>query len=511
MNGKKSVLLIHPPVSKPCEPPAGLARLSAALRSNGIDCRVYDASLDGFCGLLNQRPKVLDTWTRRAASHVNVYLTALKSYALYKNQDKYKRAVHDINRLIHINGLASGAHITLSNYISSMLAPVRSLDLIRSAEEFENNPFFDSFQKGIFKRVHQRQPAIIGISVNFMSQALGAFAIAGFVRKELPDIRIVMGGGLISSWMKIPGFTNPFAGLVDDLVSGPGEEALLALCGKKQGRRNTFSRFDYGDFPLHHYLSPGFILPYSTSFGCYWRKCKFCPEKTEKQRYIPHDPDTIVTDIRSLVSEFHPSLIHFLDNAVSPKLLNHFILHPPGAFWYGFVRVTEHLADEAFVRGLKKSGCVMLKLGIESGDQAVLDALDKGIDAALASQALKTLKKAGISTYVYLLFGTPAENEASARKTLDFINAHADAIDFLNLAVFNLPAYSEEAGELETMEFYEGDLSLYREFNHPKGWNRANVRQFLEKEFKQSKPIRAIIRNDPPFFTSNHAPFFRML
>jgi radical SAM superfamily enzyme YgiQ (UPF0313 family) len=148
----------------------------------------------------------------------------------------------------------------------------------------------------------------------------------------------------------------------------------------------------------------------------------------------------------------------------------------------------------------------MLKLGIESGDQSVLDSLEKGIDLRVAADTLENLKKAGIASYVYLLFGTPSEDLASARKTLDFTMAHAHLIDFLNLAVFNLPAHSGEAEALHTLDFYQGDLSLYREFKHPDGWNRDKVRQFLEKEFKQQQPIREIITNDPPFFTSNHAP-----
>ena len=37
MQPKKSILLIHSPVAKPCEPPAGIARLAWALRTAGID------------------------------------------------------------------------------------------------------------------------------------------------------------------------------------------------------------------------------------------------------------------------------------------------------------------------------------------------------------------------------------------------------------------------------------------------------------------------------------------
>ena len=61
------------------------------------------------------------------------------------------------------------------------------------------------------------------------------------------------------------------------------------------------------------------------------------------------------------------------------------ISDPPGRPWYGFSRITPDLADLDFCRALKDSGCVMLKLGLESGDQAVLDSLEKGITLDLAS------------------------------------------------------------------------------------------------------------------------------
>jgi radical SAM superfamily enzyme YgiQ (UPF0313 family) len=152
----------------------------------------------------------------------------------------------------------------------------------------------------------------------------------------------------------------------------------------------------------------------------------------------------------------------------------------------------------------------MLKLGIESGDQSVLDRMHKGIDLGTVSQALKTLKRAGIATYVYLLFGTPEETLAGARKTLEFTVRHRDEINFLNLALFNMPVGAPEVQMLKTTKFYEGDLSLYTDFSHPEGWDRRQVRQFLADEFKRHPAVSAILKKDPPFFTSNHASFFVM-
>jgi radical SAM superfamily enzyme YgiQ (UPF0313 family) len=150
----------------------------------------------------------------------------------------------------------------------------------------------------------------------------------------------------------------------------------------------------------------------------------------------------------------------------------------------------------------------MLQIGVESGDQNVLDSMRKGFDLEMSSAVLKTLKKAGIATYVYLLFGTPSETIHEARKTLNLTIKHSDQIEYLNLAIFNLPAHGPEAKELDTGDFYEGDLSLYRSFFHPRGWNRNAVRQFLNKEFKRHPAVAAILRKIPLLFTSNHAPFF---
>jgi hypothetical protein len=69
-----------------------------------------------------------------------------------------------------------------------------------------------------------------------------------------------------------------------------------------------------------------------------------------------------------------------------------------------------------------------------------------------------------------------------------------------------MPLYGDEAAEFGEQPFYEGDLSLYTAFRHPGDWDRKQVRRFLESEFKRHPAIAAIVRNDPPHFSSNHAP-----
>jgi hypothetical protein len=200
--------------------------------------------------------------------------------------------------------------------------------------------------------------------------------------------------------------------------------------------------------------------------------------------------------------------VHFTDNALSPALLNTLGRESLGVPWYGFVRVTQHLADLDFCDALKRSGCLMLQIGLESGSQKVLDGFCKGMDLKIAHRALENLKRAGIATYAYLLFGTPWETEGDAAKTLEFTVRNSEAITFLNLAIFNLPAYGPQVDALDTSPLDNGDLFLYRRFQHPTNWNRQHIRRFLNNKFKRHTAIAPIIRRDPPVFTSNHAPFF---
>ena len=538
---KIPVLLLHPPVAKPCEPPAGIARIAGALRHYDIPCTTVDMNLEALLNLIGGSVISADRWTQRATRSLSKNLDRIRKASTYRNFDRYQRAVADVNRVLEMSVPSYDVQLSLANYQDRRLSPVRSSDLLQAAENPRENPFFPYFQARLVDLMETGKPALVGLSLNTLSQALTTFAIVGFLRRQFPEVAVVLGGGLITSWMRRPGWTNPFLGLVDHLVAGPGESAVLTLAGAN-ARILTPLMPDY-DFvsaishpetpspedasqirvtntPAHHsslithhcnYLAPGFILPYSSASGCYWNQCAFCPERAEGNPYVPIPVEQVVNELDILVRRTKPVLLHVLDNAIRPELLRALSENPPGAPWYGFARVTPHLADMDFCIALAHSGCTMLQLGIESGDQGVLDSEHKGIDLGVVSLALKNLKKAGIATYVYLLFGTPSETLQEARKTLAFTVRHAEEIGFLNLAIFNLPIYGHEAQELETRMHYDGDLSLYADFHHPRAWNRAMVRQFLDKEFKRHPAIASIIRRDPPIFTSNHAPFFAHL
>jgi hypothetical protein len=502
------ILLIHPPVVKPSEPPAGLARLAGALRAHGVSHLAVDANVEGLLHLLGKPVQAEDTWTRRAASHLEDNLSALRSGRAFKGMDQYTRAVTEINRVLARQSSPSGELVSLGNHSSATRSPVKSADLVQAALNPEGSVFYGYFRHRIAPLLERHAPRVVGLSLGYLSQALTAFALIGFVRAASRDVKIVLGGGLVTSWIRGIGMGNPFEGLVDELHAGPGEERLLALAGLPGPAGDTHP--DFSPFDADAYLSPGQVIPLSASVGCYWGKCSFCPENAEGTGFRPAPATRVLRAAAGLGQGAARPLVHFCDNALSPAFLRAMAARGAGAPWYGFARVTPQLADPDFCAALKSSGCVMLKLGVESGDQGVLDALGKGIRLEDTRAVLEAVKGAGLGTYAYLLFGTPAEDHESARRTMDFIARNHELVDFLNLSVFNLPRGSAGPLGLTTYDFSEGDLSLYQGFVHPRGWDRSRVRQFLDKELKRHPAIARIVRADPPTFTSNHAPFFLM-
>ncbi len=502
------MLIIHPPLTKPCEPPAALAYLSATLRAHDKACTVVDMNIEGLHYLFNTAEPVNDTWSRRALKAKEKNINSLCSPDIYANIDRYKRAVSDLNRILENAGNRFNLQLSFGNYVDRQRSPLKSSDLRSAAEHPEENIFFPYFSRRLEELISLHHPAVIGISLNYLSQALCSFSLIGLIRSYFPKVKIVLGGGLITTWLSNPTWKNPFTDLVDSFISGKGEEPLLKLLNIRKTIKYVTP--SYADLVKNRYLSPGFTLPYTTSRGCFWKKCNFCPEKTENTLYSHVPPATTVNDLNTLVRETSPSLIHFLDNAISPATLNALCKNTTGIPWYGFARIAPQLSDRDFCISLKNSGCTMLKLGLESGNQDVLDRMEKGINLQLAASVLENLHAAGIATYVYLLFGTPAETEVEAQQTLDFALENHKHISFLNLAIFNLPICSAETSFLEISEFYDGDLSIYRNFIHPHGWNRREVRHFLDTVFRRSPAITSILKKDPPFFTSNHAPFFKI-
>ncbi|MBW1749675.1 MAG: radical SAM protein, partial [Deltaproteobacteria bacterium] len=154
------MLLISPPIVKPCEPPAGIARLAGALQAAGKKCTIVDASIEGFYFLLrNGQLSSEDTWSRRAVRHLDENLHRLRDPALYSNFSRYQRAVLDINKVLEQDGKSHRLTLQLANYQDQVLSPLKSADLLQSADSPETNIFFPYFETRLEELLVETNPA----------------------------------------------------------------------------------------------------------------------------------------------------------------------------------------------------------------------------------------------------------------------------------------------------------------------------------------------------------------
>jgi radical SAM superfamily enzyme YgiQ (UPF0313 family) len=76
---------------------------------------------------------------------------------------------------------------------------------------------------------------------------------------------------------------------------------------------------------------------------------------------------------------------------------------------------------EETVHHLKAAGCSEVWMGVESGSQAVLNAMEKGLDLQSVIAARSRLKAAGIRACYFLQFGYPGETWTELRQTIELV------------------------------------------------------------------------------------------
>ena len=401
-------------------------------------------------------------------------------------------------------------------------------DLSLAASGKAGTVFSGYFRDALLPRVDRIRPRGVAISVNYRHQVLPAFELAGLLRRRLPGVPVYGGGGMFASWRSsLRGMELAFLPF-DRVGFGPGERALAALAmGASTGGGPFFKDGDaveflpdFGFAPLREYLSPEPVLPVSATRGCYWRRCRFCPEAVAPiHPYYAADAGTFPALLRELSDRYGVRRFHLTDNAIPVAILRSMadagrVLR--GLSWHGFARFERELLEPEFASSLAAAGCSMLQLGLESGSQRLLDRMGKGTRVADASAILSNLSRAGIVAYVYVMLGAPGETEIDAERTRSFLAEHAGEIGFLNLSILNLPREASWPGVVEGSApredgFLDEDepLGLYRRVPASDGWGRTQARRFLRKRILGDAAIRAIAARTPPWFGDSHAVFFR--
>lgn len=197
-----------------------------------------------------------------------------------------------------------------------------------------------------------------------------------------------------------------------------------------------------------------------TSRGCPGR-CSFC-NKTLGEKMVFRSADSLIEEINLLVKNYAIRQIMFYDDTftVHKENVRRFceliLRRKMNISWCCFSRVD--YVDLNLLKLMKKAGCHQIMYGIESGDQKILDSINKKTDLALAKKVVRLTKEAKIDVRGAFMLGNPAETKETVLKTLDFALELEPEIAIFNITTpYPGTAMFKEADKKKLITTYDWD------------------------------------------------------
>jgi len=285
------------------------------------------------------------------------------------------------------------------------------------------------------------RPTVVGVTCPFPGTLVGAFKIARYVKRHYPDVRLLLGGGYVSTELREMTDRRPYK-YFDEFQLDEGYLHLV----RPSTPVPPFIRPSYRDIDWNEYFdvvetdnfvanlwNSGKWVKLVMARGCYWHKCAFCDVVLP---YIGCFRLPKASDIVDAMESFarpataSPPLtrFHFVDEAMPPALVRsvceEILRRKLRVEWWGNVRF-----DAAFTPGLAKlmakAGCIAVTGGLECADDRLLKLMNKGITLASAEKVLAAFKRAKILVHAYLMYGFPTETAREQRAAERYVRSLA--------------------------------------------------------------------------------------
>ena len=273
-----------------------------------------------------------------------------------------------------------------------------------------------------------------------------------FVRDVNPDVKIVVGGPYVLNRTKMLdtkalGELFSYLGADVYVISSEGEAALVqVLEALKSGRRldgiaNIAYREDGGfvstpidpesndlaenmvDYSLFPADEVRGFATIRTARSCPF-KCSFCGFPARAGAYVYLPVDLVAKELDALAEAGVHTLTIIDDTFNVPKgrfksILRLMIERGYGFRWNSYLR-SDHVDDET-IELMHESGCEGVFLGMESGSDVVLEAMNKTARRRHYAYVIPRLKDAGIVTHGSFIVGFPRESAETYAETNQFI------------------------------------------------------------------------------------------
>ena len=232
------------------------------------------------------------------------------------------------------------------------------------------------------------------------------------------------------------------------IVHNPGREYIQDLDSLPWVSR-MYKRFlNPGD-----YFNPNAFHPMVTlisSRGCAFR-CSFClyPQTMTGRRFRFRSIPDVVDEMEYALDAFpHVRSVFFEDDTLTANkercqyLAQEIMDRKLKINWTANSRVE---LDYQTMRMLRASGCRMLCVGFESGDEQVLAAMRKRVTKEKMFTFVRDARKAGILIHGCFIFGFPGEDKAAVQRTIDLsLQLSLDTAQFYPVMVYpGTEAYEE--------------------------------------------------------------------
>ena len=323
--------------------------------------------------------------------------------------------------------------------------------------------------KRIEKEIIKKRPDIVGISNHFSSQIENTLKVAEIAKKINKKIKVIVGGPHASS------FPEDFfkQNTVDFAITGEGEFAFAKLIdgleNEKKGKKAKFNKInnlvymnkgkikvnplkhienlDDLPIPAYHLINMdnyfnlikhglGRVsletknyrrISMITSRGCPFN-CTFCSIHCHMGRkWRAHSSEYVIKHILYLVKNYGINHIGFEDDNLTlditrfERILNGIIKNKIKITWDTPNGIRADMLDYNLLKKMKKMGCSSIKIGVESGDQEVIDKIvGKSLDLKKVIRVSAMCKKLNIPLTAFFIIGFPGETKGNIKRTLNF-------------------------------------------------------------------------------------------
>lgn len=321
-------------------------------------------------------------------------------------------------------------------------------------------------------RITDFQPDVVGITA-FTEEIQEAAGVCQAVKKSHKDIITVVGGAHASA---IPEQVLAEFKDIDIAVYGEGEETLWHIVQAKEesdlakvdgiayrsGDRITCNQprtlikdvdslpYPAWDlFPLPRYLGISMIslaakgdshvleLPILSTRGCPYN-CNFCYKAFGRSARF-RNYEKVIDEIEFHINNYGATHFFFtegtfgVDKKQVTALCNELIQRELNKKikWSAMLRAD--VMTEELLSLMKQAGCVKSGIGVESGDEMILENSGKGETKEQIRRAVAIAKRVGMPFEISVIIGHPRETRQSIQNTIDF--AKELDVDIFNMAI----------------------------------------------------------------------------